>query len=77
MAREIRTVTVLGAGDMGHGIAELAAIRGFDVRLRDVSETQLAKAMEKVRWSLEKLVKHQTLARETACLLYTSPSPRD
>jgi 3-hydroxybutyryl-CoA dehydrogenase len=40
----VRTIAVLGAGTMGHGIAHAAATSGFDTRLYDVSESQLAKA---------------------------------
>ena len=34
----VRTVTVLGAGTMGHGIAHAAAASGFETRLYDVSD---------------------------------------
>ncbi|MFN2413642.1 MAG: 3-hydroxyacyl-CoA dehydrogenase NAD-binding domain-containing protein, partial [Pyrinomonadaceae bacterium] len=34
----MRRVAVLGAGTMGHGIAQAAAAAGFEVTLRDVSE---------------------------------------
>jgi 3-hydroxybutyryl-CoA dehydrogenase len=40
----VRTVTVLGAGTMGHGIAHAAAAAGYQTRLFDVSETQLERA---------------------------------
>jgi 3-hydroxybutyryl-CoA dehydrogenase len=40
----VRTVTVLGAGTMGHGIAYAAAAAGYHTRLFDVSETQLERA---------------------------------
>ena len=40
----VRTVTVLGAGTMGHGIAHAAAAAGYQTRLFDVSETQLQRA---------------------------------
>ena len=33
---DVNTITVLGAGSMGHGIAEVAALAGFEVRLRDI-----------------------------------------
>ncbi|HWG89978.1 MAG TPA: 3-hydroxyacyl-CoA dehydrogenase/enoyl-CoA hydratase family protein [Candidatus Thermoplasmatota archaeon] len=66
MPRNIATLTVLGAGDMGHGIAELAALRGFEVRLRDISPEVLESAMKKVQWSLEKLVAHATITKENA-----------
>ena len=63
---EVRTIAVLGAGDMGHGVAELAAIKGFEVRLRDLSEDVLSKAMAKVRASLDKLVQKQQLTKDAA-----------
>ncbi|MCL4331725.1 MAG: 3-hydroxyacyl-CoA dehydrogenase/enoyl-CoA hydratase family protein [Candidatus Thermoplasmatota archaeon] len=52
---EIRNVTVIGSGEMGHGIAEIMAINGYRVGLEDVSQEILGKAMENVRKSLEKL----------------------
>ena len=41
---EIREVTVLGAGTMGHGIAHAAAASGYRTRLYDVSDAALTKA---------------------------------
>ncbi|HUL72908.1 MAG TPA: 3-hydroxyacyl-CoA dehydrogenase NAD-binding domain-containing protein [Vicinamibacterales bacterium] len=40
----VRTVTVLGAGTMGHGIAHAAAAAGYETRLFDVAEPQLSRA---------------------------------
>jgi len=40
----VQTVTVLGAGTMGHGIAHAAAAAGFQTRLFDVSESQIERA---------------------------------
>jgi 3-hydroxybutyryl-CoA dehydrogenase len=40
----VHTVTVLGAGTMGHGIAHAAAAAGFQTRLFDVSESQVERA---------------------------------
>ncbi|MEM1598328.1 MAG: 3-hydroxyacyl-CoA dehydrogenase [Pyrobaculum sp.] len=51
----MRRVFVIGAGTMGHGIAEVAAIAGYEVYLYDVSQEILNKALGRVRWSLEKL----------------------
>ena len=64
--REVRTIAVIGAGDMGHGVAELAALKGFDVRLRDVDQGALDRAMQKVRASLDKLVAKSQVPREAA-----------
>lgn len=61
---EIKRVGVVGAGLMGHGIAQVAAEAGYDVVLRDVEqrfvdagiagiEKQLAKAVEKGKASQE------------------------
>ncbi|BDC18812.1 3-hydroxyacyl-CoA dehydrogenase/enoyl-CoA hydratase family protein [Acidianus sp. HS-5] len=51
----IRKFTVVGAGTMGHGIAEVAAISGLEVWLNDVAEEILKNAIEKISWSLSKL----------------------
>ena len=52
----VRTVTVLGAGTMGHGIAHAAAVSGFQTRLYDVSDAQLASADGAIRRILAKAV---------------------
>jgi len=52
----VQNITVLGSGIMGHGIAQVSAMSGYNVVLRDIEQQFLDKAMEKIRWSLEKLV---------------------
>ena len=52
----VRTIAVLGAGTMGHGVAHAAAAAGFATRLYDVSEAQLAKARSAVDGILRKAV---------------------
>lgn len=52
----VRTITVLGAGTMGHGVAHAAAASGFDTRLYDVSPAQLDKARTTVDGILRKTV---------------------
>ena len=51
-----RTVCVVGAGQMGSGIAQVAAVAGFDVRLVDVAPQQLERACSGIEGSLAKLV---------------------
>ena len=46
---EIRTIGVLGAGQMGSGIAEVAASAGYEVRLVDVAAPQLETALARLR----------------------------
>lgn len=64
----IKNITVLGSGVMGHGIAQVSAMSGYNVVLRDIEQQFLDKAMEKIKWSLEKLVSKQkiTLAESDA-----------
>ena len=47
---------VVGAGQMGSGIAQVAAVAGYDVTLVDVSPAQLARARAGIERSLAKLV---------------------
>ncbi|NPV60129.1 MAG: 3-hydroxyacyl-CoA dehydrogenase [Actinobacteria bacterium] len=51
----IENVFVVGAGFMGHGIAQVSAMAGYRVTLCDVSEECLRSAMDNIRASLEKL----------------------
>jgi len=45
---ELRTIGVIGAGQMGGGIAHVCALSGFDVRLLDLEESRLVEAREKI-----------------------------
>jgi 3-hydroxybutyryl-CoA dehydrogenase len=51
---DARRVAVLGAGTMGHGIAQVAAMAGARVRLHDVSPEALEAGLERARAHLEK-----------------------
>jgi 3-hydroxybutyryl-CoA dehydrogenase len=61
---DVRTVAVLGAGTMGHGIAQVCAAAGMDVVLRDVDEGVLSRALGQIDKSLAKLVEKGTLKEE-------------
>ncbi len=50
-------IGVVGAGLMGHGIAEMCAIAGYGVTLSDITDDILRKALEKIKWSLQNLAK--------------------
>ena len=60
----IRKITVLGSGVMGHGIAQVSAMSGYDVALRDIDQKFLDKAMEKITWSLNKLVEKNKISKQ-------------
>jgi enoyl-CoA hydratase/3-hydroxyacyl-CoA dehydrogenase len=53
---DIKCVAVIGAGDMGHGIAEVALLAGQRVNLYDVKEEFVARGRERIFASLDKLV---------------------
>lgn len=53
---EIKTIGVIGAGQMGAGIAQVGAMAGFDVLLMDVDPTALEKGLSNMLTSLKKFV---------------------
>lgn len=52
---DVTDITVVGAGSMGHGIAQVFATAEYDVTLVDISEKILSSARESIRESLEQL----------------------
>ncbi|MCA1555240.1 MAG: 3-hydroxyacyl-CoA dehydrogenase family protein [Acidobacteria bacterium] len=50
----IETIAVLGAGTMGHGIAQVAALAGFRVILRDVEREFLMRGLRAIEDNLDK-----------------------
>ena len=52
--RNIETVTVVGAGTMGHGIAQVCAAAGCDARLYDVDEAAVQSGLDRIRGNLDK-----------------------
>jgi 3-hydroxybutyryl-CoA dehydrogenase len=50
----IEKIAVIGAGTMGHGIAQIAAQAGFDVVLEDVSEEFVARGLARIEDNLKK-----------------------
>ena len=51
---EVRSITVVGAGTMGHGIAQVAAMAGYQVSLVDISEDVLMSARARIEKNLQK-----------------------
>ena len=63
---DVNVISVLGAGNMGHGIAEVAALAGFTVTLRDVTDEFVADGYEDIEWSLGKLTENGRISEEEA-----------
>lgn len=54
---DVHKVAVLGAGTMGHGIAQVAAMAGYDVIMRDIDEPCTRRGHDRIRGNLEKGIK--------------------
>ena len=75
------TVAILGAGTMGHGIAQVFATSGASVRLYDVDDARTSKGHAQVRSSLEKLaakgkIDASEVERITSAIVTTSDVTR-
>lgn len=71
----INKITVLGSGVMGHGIAQVASKAGYNIVLRDVDKSFLDNAMNKIKWSLGKLVEKNKLTQNDADSIYGRITP--
>jgi len=63
-ATDIKTITVVGSGDMGHGIAEVAAMAGYKVNMYDIKQEFVDKGMGKIKDSFTKQVSKQKMTQE-------------
>jgi 3-hydroxybutyryl-CoA dehydrogenase len=63
---DIKQVGVLGAGLMGHGIAQVVAQAGYEVVLREVDEATLAKGIGKIEKQLARAVEKSKSTQEDA-----------
>ncbi len=70
-----KKITVLGSGIMGHGIAQISAMAGYQVTLRDIDLAFLNKALDKIKWSLGKLVEKQKITQTDSENIFNRISP--
>lgn len=64
--QNVTSTAVVGAGDMGAGIAAVSALNGYDVTVYDVDEEQLAGVHDDVEWSYDRLVDKDRITGEEA-----------
>jgi pyruvate/2-oxoglutarate dehydrogenase complex dihydrolipoamide dehydrogenase (E3) component len=64
MAAMIKKVGVIGSGQMGNGIAHVAALAGFDVVLNDVSADRLKSAMATINGNLSRQVSKKIITED-------------
>ena len=72
---QLNKITVLGSGIMGHGIAQISAMNGYQVVLRDIEQRFLDSAMGKIKWSLDKLVEKNKIKKEESDKIYGRIKP--
>jgi 3-hydroxybutyryl-CoA dehydrogenase len=66
MANNIQKIGVVGAGQMGHGIALVCAAAGLDVRILDISDQALEKGMKAIQRDLQREVEKKRLDQAKA-----------
>jgi 3-hydroxybutyryl-CoA dehydrogenase len=68
--KEIKNITVIGAGQMGHGIAQAFAEAGYHVRLYDTSLERLESGLSRIRENLDILISNKlTIPEEAIAIL--------
>ena len=66
MSAQIKNICVLGAGTMGHGIAQVCAQGGFRVILEDIKEEFVKAGLEKIKRFLQGSIQRQKMSQEEA-----------
>jgi 3-hydroxybutyryl-CoA dehydrogenase len=77
MAFNIRKIGIIGAGQMGSGIAHVSALAGFDVKLNDVSEDQVKTGIATINGNMARQVSRKRISEEErqAALKRIAPAP--
>lgn len=61
---EIKKVLVIGAGQMGNGIAQVLATKNYKVILQDIQQSNIDKGLATIDKSLDRLVKKEVISNE-------------
>ncbi len=72
----IKTVCVIGAGQMGNGIAHVFALKGFEVLLSDISQEQIKKGLTTIEQNLDRQLGKGSITAEqkSAALALIKPA---
>lgn len=60
----MKNISVIGCGTMGNGIAHVFALSGFSVKLIDINEAALQKAIQKISSNLDRQVAKQSITED-------------
>ena len=63
---EIKKIAVLGAGQMGNGIAHVCAQAGYEVKMRDIDQKFIDKGLATIKKNLDRGVKKERMTQEEA-----------
>ena len=66
LSMSIERIAVLGAGQMGNGITQVAACAGYEVTMIDIQQDYVDNGMSNIQKSLEKLVSKERMTQEEA-----------
>ena len=74
---EIQKIGVIGAGQMGVGIAQVCALAGLSIVLNDISEERIAEALAQIDANMGKLIERQQIDEATrqAAMARVAPAP--
>ncbi|WP_192644296.1 3-hydroxybutyryl-CoA dehydrogenase [Bosea sp. OAE506] len=77
-AQAIRTIGIIGAGQMGNGIAHVAAVAGFEVKLHDVAEERIKTALATIDGNMARQVAKGAIGDEIRrdAMAKITPAPR-
>lgn len=73
----LKTIGVIGAGQMGSGIAHVCALADFDVKMMDVSSEQLDKSIAGINANMDRQVKRSLIQDEDKALALSRISTGD
>jgi 3-hydroxybutyryl-CoA dehydrogenase len=77
MAHGIRKVGVIGAGQMGSGIAHVCALAGLDVRLNDVSTDRINSGIATINGNMARQVSRKRISEDERQAALKRISPAD
>ncbi|WP_333683813.1 3-hydroxybutyryl-CoA dehydrogenase [Pontibaca methylaminivorans] len=61
---DVRTIGVIGAGQMGHGIAHVLALADYDVLMTDISPSALEQAMTQIEANMGRQLRREIITRD-------------
>jgi len=76
MAFNIKKVGVIGAGQMGSGIAHVCALAGFDVKLHDVAPDRIKAAIATINGNMARQVRKKSITEDERQAPSSGSGPR-